>query len=89
MKKLKWVLLTILIGAIGTLLNENFIHLYISRTIFYSTLVSGIVLAVIAYFIPPLRKYGIHKFLLALTVGILLIPYMSVMKGYSNIFVKD
>ena len=88
-KKLKWVLLVILIGVIGLLLNENFIHLYISKTIFYSILVSGIVLAIIVYFIRPFRKYGIHKFLLCLTIGILLVPYLSLLKGYSNIFAKD
>ncbi len=88
-KKLKWVLLVILIGVIGLLLNENYTHFYISKTIFYSILISGIVLAIVAYFIQPLRKYGIHKFLLALTIGVLLIPYISVMKGYSNIFAKD
>ncbi len=89
MKKLKWIFLTILIGVAGTLINENFVHLYISRAIFYSILLSGIALAVIAYFIQPFRKYGIHKFLLALTIGILLIPYFSLLKGYSNVFAKD
>ena len=88
-KKLKWVLLVILIAAVGVLINENFVHLYISKSIFYSILASGIVLAVIAYFIQPLRQYGIHKFLLCLTIGILLIPYLSLIKGYSNIFAKD
>ncbi len=88
-KKLKWVLLVILIGVVGILINENFIHLYISKNIFYSILASGIVLAIIAYFIPSLRKYGIHKILLALTIGLLLIPYFSLLKGYSNIFAKD
>ncbi len=88
-KKLKWVLLVILIGVLGLLLNENFIHLYISKSIFYSILASGIALAIIAYFIQPLRRYGIHKILLALTIGILLIPYLSLLKGYSNIFAKD
>lgn len=88
-KKLKWIFLTILIGAFGLLLNEKLTHFYISKTSFYSILVSGIVLAVIAYFIKPARKYGIHKFLLALTIGVLLIPYLSLVKGYSNIFAKD
>ena len=88
-KKLKWVLLVILIGVLGLLLNENLTHFYISKTIFYSILVSGIVLAVIVYFIRPARKYGIHKFLLCLTIGTLLIPYLGLIKGYSNIFAKD
>ncbi len=88
-KKLKWVFLAILIGVVGVLLNENFIHFYISKSIFYSILVSGIALAAAAYFIQPLRKYVIHKFLLALTIGLLLIPYLSLVKGYSNIFAKD
>ena len=88
-KKLKWVFLVILVGVVGVLINENFIHFYISKTIFYSILASGIALAIIAYFIQPLRKYGIHKFLLALTISVLLIPYLSLIKGYSNIFAKD
>ena len=88
-KKLKWVLLVILIAAVGVLINENFVHLYISKSIFYSILASGIALAIIAYFIRPFRQYGIHKFLFVLTVGILLSPYLSLIKGYSNIFAKD
>lgn len=88
-KKLRWVLLVILIGVVGILLNENFLHLYISKSIFYSILVSGIALAIIAYFIRPLRRYGTHKFLLCLTIGLLLIPYLGLIKGYSNIFAKD
>ncbi len=82
-------MLVILIGVVGVLLNENFIHFYISKNIFYSILASGIVLAIIAYFIRPLRQYGIHKFLLAITIGILIIPYLGLIKGYSNIFAKD
>ena len=46
-------------------------------------------MAIIAYFIQSLKKYGIHKFLLCLTIGILLIPYLGLIKGYSNIFAKD
>ncbi|MFA4890724.1 MAG: hypothetical protein WC587_03855 [Candidatus Paceibacterota bacterium] len=88
-KKLKWVFLTILIGVAGVLLNENFIHLYISKSVFYSILASGMVLVVAVYFIPSLKKYGLHKFLLALTIGALLVPYLSLIKGYSNIFAKD
>ena len=88
-KKLKWFFLTILIGVGGVLLNENFIHYYTPKSVFYSILIFGSVLAIIAYFFQPLRKYGIHKFLLVLTIGILLIPYLSLLKGYSNIFVKD
>ena len=88
-KKLMWVFLVILIGVLGLLLNENLTHFYISKSIFYSILISGIVLAAIVYFIRPAKKYGIHKFLLALTIGILLIPYFSLLKGYSNIFAKD
>ncbi len=88
-KKLKWVFLTILIGVGGVLLNENFIHYYTPKSVFYSILIGGIALATIAYFIQPLRKSGIHKFLLVLTIGILIIPYLSLLKGYSNIFIKD
>jgi hypothetical protein len=88
-KKLKWVLLVILIGVVGILINENFIHFYISKSIFYSILASGILLSTVAYFIQSLKKYGIHKFLLCLTIGILLVPYLGLMKGYSNIFAKD
>ncbi len=88
-KKLVWVLPVIFIGVAGILINENFIHLYISKSIFYSILISGIVLAIATYFIQPLRKYGIHKFLICLTIGLLLIPYLGLIKGYSNIFAKD
>ena len=88
-KKLKWVLLVILIAVVGSLINENFVHLYISKSIFYSILTSGIVLAIAVYFIQPFRKYGVHKFLIVLIIGILLSPYMGLMKGYSNIFAKD
>jgi len=89
LEKLKWVFLVILVAVIGILLNENFIHLYISKSIFYSILISGPVLAVIAYFIKPARHYGVHKFLITLTIGLLLIPYLSLLKGYSNMFAKD
>jgi len=89
LKKLKWPLLVILIAVIGILLNENFIHLYISKSIFFSILALGIALAIITYFVKPARKYGIHKFFIALTIGLLLIPYLSLMKGYSNMFAKD
>src|SRR3989344_3041507 len=88
-KKLKWVLLVILIAVVGILINENFIHYYISKSVFYSVLVSGIALAIIAYFIKPLRKYKIHNFLLCFTIGVLLSPYLGLIKGYSNIFAKD
>ena len=88
-KKLKWFFLIILIAVIGVLLNENLVHLYISKSIFYSILGSGVVLTVIVYLIRPLRQYGIHKFLIVLTIGLLLIPYLSLIKGYSNIFAKD
>jgi hypothetical protein len=88
-KKLKWVLLVILIAVIGILINENFIHLYISKSIFYSILISGVILSVFARFIAPLRKYKVHCYLIALTIGLLLIPYLSLMKGYSNMFAKD
>src|SRR4030043_955949 len=88
-KKLKWVFLVIFIGVVGVLINENFVHLYISKIIFYSILGSGATLTAITCFIKPAKRYGIHKFLIVLTIGLLLIPYLSLMKGYSNIFAKD
>jgi len=88
-RKLKWVFLVILIGVIGALLNENFIHYYTPKSVFYSILISGPALAIIAYFIKSLRKYKIHFFLLSLTIGILLIPYIGLVIGYSDIFAKD
>ncbi|MDP2910617.1 MAG: hypothetical protein Q8N58_02440 [bacterium] len=88
-KKLKWFFLIILIAVIGVLLNENLVHLYISKSIFYSILGSGAALTAIAYFIKPARYHGVHKFLIVLTIGFLLIPYLSLIKGYSNIFAKD
>src|SRR4030042_2230957 len=89
MKKLKWVLLVILIAVVGALLNENFIHYYTPKSVFYSILIGGPALAIIAYFIKPLRKYKIHCYLLSLTIGILLIPYIGLVIGYSDIFAKD
>ena len=88
-KKLKWVLLVILIGVVGALLNENFIHLYTPKSVFYSILIFGPALTITAYFIKPARKYKIHNFLLSFTIGILLIPYLGLVVGYSDIFAKD
>src|SRR4030042_406990 len=89
MKKLKWVLLVILIAVVGALLNENFIHYYTPKSVFYSILIGGPALAIIAYFIKPLRKYKIHCYLLSLTIGILSIPYIGLVIGHSDIFAKD
>lgn len=88
-KKLKWVFLTILIGVSGALLNENFIHFYTPKSVFYSILIFGLVSTIVAYFIKPARKYKIHNLLPSLTVGILLIPYLGLIVGYSDIFAKD
>ncbi len=88
-KKIKWVLFVILIGVAGAWINENFIHYYVPKTVLYSVLISGIVLAVIAYFIQPLRKYKIHCYLLSLTIGFVLVPYLGLLIGYSDIFAKD
>jgi len=90
-KKLKWVLLVILIGVVGALLNENFIHYYIPKTVFYSILIGGVALTIAAFFVKPARRYKIHWFLFSLTIGILLIPYFGLIKGigYSDIFAKD
>jgi len=88
-KKLKWVFLVILIAVVGVLINENLVHYYTPKSVFYSILVGGIALTILTFFIRPARKYGIHKFLLCLTIGLLLIPYLSLMKGYSNMFAKD
>lgn len=88
-RKLKWFFLIILIGVTGALLNENFIHYYTPKNVFYSILISGPALAIIAYFIKPLKKHKIHLFLLSLTIGILLIPYIGLIIGYSDVFAKD
>lgn len=88
-KKLRWVLLVILIGVVGALLNENFIHYFIPKAVFYSILIGGSALTTITFFIKPARKYGIHKFLLSFTIGILLIPWLGLIIGYSDIFAKD
>ena len=88
-KKLKWVLLVILIGVGGALLNENFIHYFVPKIGFYSILISGPALAIIAYFIQPFKKYKIHCLLLSLTIGFLLIPYLGLIIGYSDIYAKD
>ena len=88
-KKLKWVFLTILIGTIGALLNENFLHYYIPKNVFYSILIFGLALTIVAFFIKPARKYKIHWFLLSLTIGLLHVPYLGLVVGYSDIFAKD
>lgn len=88
-RALKWFFLTILIGVIGALLNENFIHYYIPKNVFYSILIGGAALTVIARFIKPTKEYKIHWFLLSLTIGLLLIPYIGLVIGYSDIFAKD
>jgi len=88
-RKLKWVLLVILIGVIGAWINENFIHYFVPKNVFYSILILGPVLAIITYFIRPLREYKIHNFLISLTIGFLIIPYIGLIIGYSDIFAKD
>jgi|SRR3989339_1526754 len=88
-KKLKWVFLVILIGVVGALLNENFIHYYFPKNIFYSILILGSASTIIAFFIKPARNYKVHWFLLSLTIGLLLIPYLGLVIGYSDIFAKD
>jgi len=88
-RKLKWVFLVILIVAVGAWLNENFIHYYTPKNVFYSVLIGGIVLAAIAYFIKSLREYKIPQFLFSLIIGFLLIPYLGLVIGYSDIFAKD
>lgn len=88
-KKLKWFFLVILIGVIGAWLNENFVHYYTPKGVFYSILISGIALAVITYLLKPTRKYKFHLLLLSLTIGFLLIPYLGLVIGHSDIFVKD
>ena len=52
-------------------------------------MIGGIALATIAYFIKPARKYKIPNFLLCLTIGILIIPYLGLIIGSSDIFAKD
>lgn len=88
-KKLKWVLLIILVAVTGTLLNENFIHYYIPKIVFYSILISGIMLAIIARFTKSSRELELHYYLLSLTIGLLLTPYLGLVVGYSDIFAKD
>lgn len=88
-KKLRWIFLTILIGVVGALLNENFIHYYTPKSVFYSILIFGIALTIAAFFIKPAKRYKIHNFLLSFTIGILLIPYLGLVIGYSDIFAKD
>ena len=88
-KKLKWVLLVILIGLIGALLNENFLHYYVPKNIFYSILIGGIALTIATFLIKPARRYKIHYFLPSFTIGLLLIPYLGLVVGYSDIFAKD
>ncbi len=88
-KKLKWVLLMILIGVVGALLNENFIHYYTPKSVFYSILIGGIALTIATFFIKPARRYKVHCFLFSLTIGLLLIPYLGLVIGYSDIFAKD
>ena len=88
-KKLKWVLLTVLIGVVLALINENFVHYYISKNVFYLILIFGAVLAIVARFIKPLKEHKIHGYLLSLTIGFLIAPYLGLVIGYSDIFTKD
>jgi hypothetical protein len=89
LRKLRWFFIVILIAVVGILLNENLFRFYISRIVFYSILAAGIVLSTVAYFSKPARRRGIHKFVIVLTIGFLLIPYLGLLKGYSNMFAKD
>lgn len=79
----------ILIAVIGALLNENFIHYYISKIVFYYILIGGISSTIVARFIRPVRKLRLHLCLFSLTIGILLAPYLGLIIGYSDIFAKD
>jgi hypothetical protein len=88
-KKLKWVFLAILIGVIGALLNENFIHYYTPKAVFYSILILGIGSTLITFLVKPTRRYKVHWFLLSLALGLILIPYFGLVIGYSDIFAKD
>lgn len=88
-KKLKWILLIISVGIIGALVNENFIHFYIPKTGFYSILIGGTALAIITRFIKPAREFKSSQILLSLTMGTLLVPYLGLVVGYSDIFAKD
>src|SRR3989344_8042869 len=88
-KKLKWVLLVILVGVVLALINENFVHYYVSKNVFYLILIFGAVLAIVARFIKPLKEHKIHGYLLSLTIGFLIAPYLGLVIGYSDVFTKD
>ena len=88
-KKLRWFFLVILIAVVGALLNENFIHYYVPKNIFYSILIFGTASTITAYLIKPVRQHKVHWLLLSLTIGLLLIPYFGLVIGYSDIFAKD
>lgn len=88
-KQLKWAFLAILIGVVGTLLNENFVHYYTPKSVFYSILIFGVASTIAAFFIKSARKYRVHYFLLSFSIGLLLIPYLGLVIGYSDIFAKD
>ncbi len=88
-KKLKWVFLVIFIGVVGAWINESFVHYYTPKSVFYSVLVGGITLAIVTFFIKPARKYKVPNFILSFTIGILLIPYIGLVIGNSDIFAKD
>ncbi len=88
-KKLKWVFLVILIAVVGALLNENFIHYYTPKGVFYSILIGGIALTILSFFIKSAKELKLHWYLLSITIGLLLIPYIGLIIGYSDIFAKD
>ncbi len=59
-------MLIILIAVVGALLNENFIHYYIPKIVFYSILISGIALTIITRFVRSARDLKLHLYLLSL-----------------------
>ena len=88
-RKLKWVLLVILISVAGAWLNENFVHYYISKTLFYSILIFGIPASIFTRFIQPVKKLKLHGYLLSFIISLLLITYLGLIIGHSDIFAKD
>jgi hypothetical protein len=89
MKRRYTLLLALAIGIIGTLLSENFLHILITRVEFYMILVVGAASAGIVYFPKFLRRLGLHSLVIAVTLGLLMMPYLGFVLGKSDLFVKD
>lgn len=89
-RKLKWALLVMVIAVVGALVNENVIHYYMPKAVFYTVLIGGIgPTIIIRLFSKRARELKLHLYIFSLTMGLLLAPWFGMVVGYSDIFAKD